>query len=503
MIGRKDQLWTLLLMAAIGVLLSTGVTHALDRRADIGSRPGTAIDFAQASGGGGAREIPFAVTVDSAPNQIDPTSLLPVEFEIDFAVAIDPTTFTVADIIQTGTATGITWELVDSGDGRNFILRATAVTGSGTLEPMIPAGVVNDLMGNENLVSIGNHNDVAFAPPPACPSKTYLYMGLWSTPKLYGYCVDNATGILTEQFQMNVDEDVRDLAISDGNLYFAHRDITKYSIDPVDGCVTEVAKTPIASGDIDDILIDAPGARLYASHHNGRLYVVDLEADPPEVIQVAEDPIGPHGIALNADGDQLYVANQWSFLGDPPDAQEIAQYPVLGTGLLDLDGYTSTEWDAEPDYLVLHPDPAKPYLYHTTRPLGKVRKSDVSLSPATEGAPAVFSGFGATRLVINDAGDRLYVTNNIDDTLNVFELDADGEIVEPALQNVAAGDHPEDVLLHPNGDFIFIASHGDDLGLSRVLVYRILGDGTLAVAATATVPGDIGAYRLAIVDLGP
>ncbi len=257
--GRQKHLWMLLLLVT---------TVAIG-----GSRPGTTIDFAQASGGGGAREIPFAV-------------------------AIDPTSFAVEDITQTGTATGISWELVGSDDDRTFILRATAVTGSGTLEPVIEAGVVNDLTGNENLVSIGIHNDVAFAPPPACPSKTYLYMGLWSTPKLFGYCVDNATGILTEQFQMNVDEDVRDLAISDGNLYFAHRDITKYAIDPVDGCITEVAKTPIAGGDIDDILIDAPGVRLYASHHNGR----------------------------------LYVANQWSFLGDPAprESEEVGRESLTG-----------------------------------------------------------------------------------------------------------------------------------------------------------------------------
>ncbi len=81
--------------------------------------------------------------------QPDPTSLLPISFDISFSEAIDTSTFTIADIRQTGTATGITWNITNSGDNRNFVLSATA-SGEGILIPAIDANHVRDLAGNEN-----------------------------------------------------------------------------------------------------------------------------------------------------------------------------------------------------------------------------------------------------------------------------------------------------------------------------------------------------------------
>jgi hypothetical protein len=71
----------------------------------------------------------------------------------------------VSDITQTGTATGITWSITDSGDHKNFTLQATAVVGAGTLIPSIAAGTVTDPAGNNNTVSTSTDNTVTYITP--------------------------------------------------------------------------------------------------------------------------------------------------------------------------------------------------------------------------------------------------------------------------------------------------------------------------------------------------
>jgi len=98
--------------------------------------------------------------------QADPTTTLPIKFDVVFGKAVKTTTetagdFTVADINQTGTATGITWTRTDSGDHMHFLLEATAVDVRGTLIPTISADKVQSVTGNFwNLASTSTDNDV-------------------------------------------------------------------------------------------------------------------------------------------------------------------------------------------------------------------------------------------------------------------------------------------------------------------------------------------------------
>lgn len=87
--------------------------------------------------------------IRQAATQPDPTSLLPISFDISFSEAIDVSTFTTADIRQSGTATGITWSIANSGDNRNFVLTALS-SGAGILAPTIDASRLRDLAGNDN-----------------------------------------------------------------------------------------------------------------------------------------------------------------------------------------------------------------------------------------------------------------------------------------------------------------------------------------------------------------
>jgi hypothetical protein len=102
----------------------------------------------------------FTVTINQKGAQADPTSSLPVEFDVVFERAITNATFTTADITQNGTATGVTWTITNSGDDINYTLRATAFTGTGTIIPSISAGLVTEVLGTTNSASTATDNSV-------------------------------------------------------------------------------------------------------------------------------------------------------------------------------------------------------------------------------------------------------------------------------------------------------------------------------------------------------
>jgi hypothetical protein len=104
----------------------------------------------------------FDVTVEQKIGQLDPAMITPVEFTVVFSEPIDPTTFILTDITQSGSATGITWNIIDSGDQTTFTLQATAITGEGTLTPSLAAGMVQTVSAKNNTVSTSIDNSVTY-----------------------------------------------------------------------------------------------------------------------------------------------------------------------------------------------------------------------------------------------------------------------------------------------------------------------------------------------------
>lgn len=101
------------------------------------------------------------VELNQKVGQADPTSILPIEFAVVFSEAINPSTFTVSDITQTGTASGITWALSTS-DNITYSLKATAITTPGTVKPRLLAGAVKDIAGNNSHASNSTDADVVY-----------------------------------------------------------------------------------------------------------------------------------------------------------------------------------------------------------------------------------------------------------------------------------------------------------------------------------------------------
>jgi len=128
----------------------------------VADKDGGASNFASTSADNSVTyDTIFDVTVDQKSGQADPTPSLPLEFSIVFSRDIDPTSFTTADITHSGTATGITWNIINLGDNTNFTLQATAGS-EGTYVPSINGAIIQDPTGGNNAASTSTDNIITY-----------------------------------------------------------------------------------------------------------------------------------------------------------------------------------------------------------------------------------------------------------------------------------------------------------------------------------------------------
>ncbi len=106
----------------------------------------------------------------------DPTHASAFSYRVTFSKAINPTTFTDADITNTGTggATSLVWTISNCGDNRNFKLTASSVIGDGTIIPSIDMDLVQDNAANLNLASTSINNSVDYSAPTGWVQEAYI-----------------------------------------------------------------------------------------------------------------------------------------------------------------------------------------------------------------------------------------------------------------------------------------------------------------------------------------
>ncbi len=104
-----------------------------------------------------------SVTINQAGTQADPTNTSPVVFTAVFNQPISTATFTNTDITIGGTATtgAVTITEIAPNDNTTFSISVT-ITGDGTIIPTIPAGGVEDIVGNTNTASTSTDNSVTY-----------------------------------------------------------------------------------------------------------------------------------------------------------------------------------------------------------------------------------------------------------------------------------------------------------------------------------------------------
>ena len=104
---------------------------------------------------------PPSVTINQAVGQADPTGSTPINFTVVFSEAINPATFTGADVTITGTA-GATTVTLTTSDNITWNAAVSGLTSAGTVIASIAANAVQDLAGEDNTASTSTDNTVTW-----------------------------------------------------------------------------------------------------------------------------------------------------------------------------------------------------------------------------------------------------------------------------------------------------------------------------------------------------
>ena len=100
------------------------------------------------------------VTINQAASQADPTSDLPIAFEVVFSEVV--TGFTGSDVDLSGSAAPGTLSATVSGSGTTYTVSITGMVASGTVIASIPLGAAQDAAGNGNSASTSTDNLVNY-----------------------------------------------------------------------------------------------------------------------------------------------------------------------------------------------------------------------------------------------------------------------------------------------------------------------------------------------------
>jgi len=347
---------------------------------------------------------------------------------------------------------------------------------------------------------IGGEGETVHPQPVVCPEEVILYVGAWNPPRVDRYCISNILGTPIYVGSTAAIGDVRALRAhpSGDYLYYADSNLLVYRVAAL-GLLVPQDLVVILGGAFDEIAFDPSADTLYGSHSSGNLYVFDIsdQSATPNVVQALPGHFTPHGVCVSSDDSVVLLANQWSFIGDPDTDQEIVGYALDANGLAIPEPSTATDYLARPDYMIIHPD--LPYVYYTDRPGGNLSVIQVGGGAFTR-LQEVFSGFGATRLVMNEAATRIFVANADDFSVSVFEVAPNGMVTK--IQEVGTGLRPRDVVLHPDGTYLYVINEGwYPIQPASITTYAIVGPGTLfPVGPVVALPG---AYRGAAVRLVP
>lgn len=249
------------------------------------------------------------------------------------------------------------------------------------------------------------------------------------------------------------------------------------------------------------LALDGGDARLaIANYGSGSLTLLALDPTnglpvPPEQVHRGsgsgpdkERQEGPHAHWVGFHGDALF---QTDLGNDSILAFEVAPDGALGEPTV---AYAAPAGSG-PRFLCFAPQRAKAYL--VSELASTLTTFDVSGNRLTERAivstlPAGFAGESlGGHIVINPAGDRLYVTNRGHDSIAIFALDRDGTAT-PMRHVSSGGASPRFMLLDPEHAQLLVANEEG----GSVATFTIESDGTLSPSgAPVPVPGAVFLLR--------
>ncbi|MBC7852613.1 MAG: lactonase family protein [Pirellulaceae bacterium] len=313
------------------------------------------------------------------------------------------------------------------------------------LASWLAAGIVS--------LMVGCAADSKAAPKPAekevklnqTPGRYRVYLGTYTGPKSKGiqlYDFDAATGALTPAGLAAETANPSFLAISPDNKYlYAAGEVddfggkpsgavVAFSVDAATGKLTELNAQPSGGGGPCHVSVDAFGKNAFVANYGGG--------------SVSSYPVGDDG----------KIGEPASFVQHSDKESAGAKKQPHGHWIgVDPSGKYALACDLGLDQVLI---------YRLDSATGKLSPND---PPAGQTPP----GAGPRHAAFSADGKRLYVINELDSTLTVFDWDSSkGSLAEIQTVPTLPADYKEpgnstaEIFVHPSGKFVYGSNRGHD-----------------------------------------
>jgi 6-phosphogluconolactonase len=200
---------------------------------------------------------------------------------------------------------------------------------------------------------------------------------------------------------------------------------------------------------------------------------------------------GPAFISLSADENFLLFANY----GGGSVAVVKLDEKGIPAGVADTVKFEPVNGKVSHVHMV-SPGPGGKYIYATDLGLDRIMiftlGNDGRLKQIPNGPAKLAPGAGPRHFTFSSDGKKMYVINELNSTLSVFDVNADGSIKEvqtlPTLaENFSGKNSCADIHISKGDKYLY----GSNRGENTIVVFRIENDGKLTLAGRTTCGGDI------------
>lgn len=223
----------------------------------------------------------------------------------------------------------------------------------------------------------------------------------------------------------------------------------------------------------------------FLGKRSGAATSFEIKSDKGELKQLDQAPsggVGPCYISLHPDGSGVFVANYGS--GD------VCHIPTMPGGELEQEPSAVAHHEGssvvkgrqeDPHAHCVRPDPTGKWALAVDLGTDEVIAYKLAGKTMDTSAPMVNDsrpGAGPRHIAFHPDGKYAYVSNELDSTISAYEWYPDsGRLSEihhlttlPADHNTTEPTYPAEVLVHPNGDFVYLSNRG---GSDSIAIYKV------------------------------
>jgi 6-phosphogluconolactonase len=341
--------------------------------------------------------------------------------------------------------------------------------------------------------------------------QSLLFVGSYAAatePGIYAFRFDDVTGALTAGGSFSGIANPSFLIVHPNRRWLyavgetsqspngAPGTVSALRFDPSSGAIEPINHRPSGGDAPCHLALDATSKWLLASNYtSGSISVYHIEDDgslseATDFIQHQgssahpERQEGPHAHSATPTPDNRFV-----IVADLGMDQLIVYALDTAAGKLRPHARTHTRPGAGPRHIAFHPNGRRVYLGNELDSTVNVYDYDAaggtlhelqSLATLPAGAPESF----VADIHVSPAGDRVYVSNRGHDSIAVFAIDSDGRLARAAVPS-CGGKWPRNFALAPSGRFVLVANeHSANLA---VLPVEIGGAELGAACANASI----------------